>query len=330
MWDVVLDALLDTLKLFPFLFVLYILIELLEHKTRVGKANGLLTGRAAPLVGAATGLVPMCGFSVMSARLYRHRHITLGTLLAVFIATSDEAFFVLILSGMPALDVLYSVLALCGLKILFGAGVGYVCDAIVNRSKRAPVLTALPAEFEVHSHRHDHAHDHEREHEHRHEHGACEKGEFTACEHGRESTLSLYLISPLLHALQIAGFILVCNLLFGFLFYGLGKGDFDAGKELVVGFLQGAGFWYQPLVCCLVGLIPNCASSVAITETFALGGIAFGSCLAGLIVNAGLGYLVLLKDLKQWKRTLAIAGIMIATGIVAGYCVNAVALAIGV
>ena len=90
-WETLVEALLDTLKLFPFLLLLYILIELMEHNTRIGRASSALSGRWAPLVGGATGLVPMCGFSVMAAKLYEKRYVTIGTLLAVFITTSVEA-----------------------------------------------------------------------------------------------------------------------------------------------------------------------------------------------------------------------------------------------
>ncbi len=325
MWDVVLDAFLDTLILLPFLFLLYILIELLEHKTQVGKPNGALSGKFAPLLGSVTGLVPMCGFSVMAAKLYRHRHITIGTLLAVFIATSDEAFIVLVLSELSVPDKIYSVLALCGLKIFFGAAVGYMLDAI--SAKRKPALSPIPEFHDAeHGHEHEHGHHRERAHE---EDTPCEAGEFTVCEHkhGKKEAFSLYLVAPLLHALKIAAFILVCNLAFGFLFFGIGNGNSEAGEEKVIDFLQGAGYWYQPLLCCLVGFIPNCASSVVLTETFAVGGIAFGSCLAGLIVNAGLGYLVLLRDVKKWKESLLIVGVMLLVGIAAGYAVNAVDIA---
>ena len=322
MWDVVLDALLDTLKLFPFLFLLYILIELLEHNTQVGKPNKALNGKLAPLIGAATGLVPMCGFSVMAAKLYRHRHITIGTLLAVFIATNDEAFIVLVLSELPVLDKVYSVLAFCGLKIFLGAAVGYLFDLFAS-TKRAPSLLPMP---EQHSHSFDAEHDHEHEHEH-------DEEEFSACEHkhkhGKREALSLYLVSPLLHALKIAAFILVCNLAFGFLFYGIGESNAELGQERTVAFLQGAGYWYQPFLCCVIGLVPNCASSVVLAETFAIGGIAFGSCLTGLMVNAGLGYLVLLRDIKQWRQNLLILLSMVFVSIAAGYAVNAVALAAG-
>ena len=339
-WEVITDALLDTLKLFPFLFLLYILIELMEHNTRIGKPNGALNGKFAPLVGAASGLVPMCGFSVMAAKLWQHRHVTLGTLLAVFIATSDEAFIVLLLSEADWLNKVVSVIALCGCKIVLGAAVGYVADAVSARGKRAlaPLSSSVCAGGHVHGHRSEaetrgnsdemHGGAHEEEHTreaHAHEHGA-----FSACEHkhGKESNLSLYFFAPLLHALKIAAFILVVNLAFGYLFFGIGGGDSEVGQARVVAFLQGSGFWFQPIVCCLVGLIPNCASSVVLAQTYAVGGIAFGGCLAGLVVNAGLGYLVLMRDVKDWKRAALIIAVMSAAGLVAGYAANAIGLMI--
>ena len=312
-WEVITDALLDTLKLFPFLFLLYILIELMEHNTRIGKPNGALNGKFAPLVGAASGLVPMCGFSVMAAKLWQHRHVTLGTLLAVFIATSDEAFIVLLLSEADWLNKVVSVIALCGCKIVLGAAVGYLADAVSARGKRAlaPLSSSVCAGGHVHGHRSE----------------AETRGNSDEM-HGKESNLSLYFFAPLLHALKIAAFILVVNLAFGYLFFGIGGGDSEVGQVRVVAFLQGSGFWFQPVVCCLVGLIPNCASSVVLAQTYAVGGIAFGGCLAGLVVNAGLGYLVLMRDVKDWKRAALIIAVMSAAGLVAGYAANAIGLMI--
>lgn len=334
MWDVILDAVLDTLKLFPFLLLLYILIELMEHNTRLGRANRALSGRWAPLLGGATGLIPMCGFSVMAAKLYEKRYVTLGTLLAVFIATSDEAFLVMIVSEMSWLDKLVSILSMCGIKLVLGAGIGYAVDLIGRR--RGAQLVPMPAEHteaeghvcdgahmyeETGGHVCDGAHMHEEAEGHTHGHGGEE--EFTACEHkhGKRGNLSLYLVSPLLHSLKVAAFVLLINLLFGFLFYFV-------GEERVIDFLQGSGYWYQPLICALLGFVPNCASSVILAEVYAMGGIAFGSCLAGLIVNTGLGYLILFKNVSKWKRTLCICAFMIALGIAIGYAVNALSFAL--
>lgn len=328
MWyDVLLDALIDTLKLVPFLFLMYILIELMEHNTKMGKPNRLLTGRCAPLIGSATGLVPMCGFSVMAAKLHEHRHITLGALFAVLVATSDEAVIVLVDEAIGLFasgnaggggEMLISLAALLGCKFVLGVAVGYAVDLIFRRRF---ALAPLPAEHH-HDHEHEeHDHDHEEDHEEDHEHGECACDELSVCEHKHTSAVRLYLVSPLLHMLQVAAFVFLVNLAFGFLFFGV-------GEARVVSFLQGAGYWFQPLLCPLVGLVPNCASSVVLVEVYALGGIGFGGLLGGLVTNAGLGYLVLFGKGKRLAKAALIILAMYVIGVAVGYAANAVALAI--
>lgn len=314
MWDVILDSLFDTLKLLPFLFVLYILIELMEHRTRMGKPSALLKGKAAPFIGAATGLVPMCGFSVMGAKLYERRYLTIGALVAVFIATNDEALLVLLLSNLDWAQKAISVLALCGIKLAVGTGVGYLTDFLF-RSRRTPPQP-LAEETE------EHAEHEEEEHGHSHD-------ELTACSHKHESIPNLYIFSPLVHALEVAAVVLIVNLAFGLLFFGIGGGDRETGAQIVGEFLQVTGYWYQPVLCALVGLIPNCAASVTLAQTFAMGGIAFGSCLAGLIPNTGLGLLILFKYREERKTAVAILLGLFVLGVALGYAVNAVAIAIG-
>lgn len=326
-WEVILDALKDTAILFPFLFLMYILIELLEHNTGAGKPNKALTGKWAPALGTALGTVPMCGFSVMAAKLYRNRHITIGTLLAVFIATSDEALLVLLTTpSLMPLEKVYSVLATVGIKLVLGIAVGYAADLIFKRSVPAPLPE--PCEHgkipeEAHECEHEHIHEEEDEHEHGHEqedmHGhAGEHEHYAACKHTHKSKVYVYLVSPLLHALQVAAFVLLVNLAFGFLFWGL-------GEENVVNFLQ-AGKWIQPLVCPLIALIPNCASSVVLTETFALHGIEFGSFIGGLVTNVGLGIVVLFRNKTQIKNALLVLAFLCLFGVAVGYAVNAFAL----
>ena len=319
-WEVITDALLDTLKLFPFLFLLYILIELMEHNTRIGKPNGALNGKFAPLVGAASGLVPMCGFSVMAAKLYRHRYITVGTLLSVFIATSDEAFLVLLTTPvLPPLDKVVSILAMLGVKIAVGVAAGYLADLVANRFKNSVLEPIEQLEEHAGHVREERAEEHVHE-EHEEREGHEEHEHFSACEHAHESKVQLYFVSPLLHALQVAAFVLLVNLAFGYLFWGM-------GKENVVNFLR-AGKWIQPLVCSLVGLVPNCASSVVLAETYAVGGIEFGSCLAGLVTNAGLGVLTLFGGRKNSRNALVIMTVQFFIGVAVGYAVNAIALLI--
>lgn len=337
-WEVILEALLDTLKLFPFLLLLYILIELMEHNTRVGKPSRLLSGKAAPVIGAATGLVPMCGFSVMAAKLYRHRHLTLGALFAVFVATSDEGLLVLLLSSAAWDFKLYSILALLASKFVLGVALGYLVDFLFRKGTPIPLPHTHVHEHEEEEHgSHTHVHEHEEEEHgsHTHVHGEDEHGEgncacaeLTVCEHKKESTLQLYFVSPLLHALEVAGFVLLINLLFGFLFFGLGGGNTEEGAALVGNFMQGAGYWYQPVLCSLVGLIPNCASSVVLAETYAIGGIGFGGLLGGLVANAGMGYLILFRKRENVKSALLITVAMLLMGILAGYAAGGITLLI--
>lgn len=308
MTEILLDSLIDTAKLLPFFLVLYIFIEFLEHETAMGHPMKVLSGRAAPFLGAATGLVPLCGFSVMAAKLYERRYLTLGTLLAVFVSTSDEGLLVLLLSGMDWADKLVSLAALIGCKLVYATAVGYLCDLIF---KKAHPQTAPDAHF--HS---EHSHSEHSEHSDM-EHGAEE--ELSVCEHRHEDKLTHYLWSPLLHALEIAAIVFLLNVGFGLLFTFL-------GEDKVIGFLQGTGYWYQPLVAALVGLIPNCASSVVIAEVYAAGGIAFGSLLGGLVTNAGAGVLILFRNVKETGRNFLILGGTLLLGIVAGYAVNALAL----
>lgn len=333
MLDVVLDALLDTLKMLPFLFVLYVLIELLEHRTRVGAPSRALSGRAAPLIGGATGLIPLCGFSVMAGKLFERGLITLGTLLAVFIATNDEALLVLALAELSWQRKLLSIGVILIVKLVLAAAAGYLADFFFRRKAQPLSPLPAPAHEHAHAHEHDHAHDnehahdhdhdHEHDHEHAHEHHDHGHGhdheEFHVCEHKHEGALTLYFLSPLLHALQVAAAILVVNFAFGTLFYLV-------GEERVVGFLEGAGYWFQPLVAVLVGLVPNCASSVVLAETYAVGGLTLASCLAGLVTNTGLGILVLFQNAKAWKRNLAVLGALTALGIAVGYAGNALML----
>lgn len=278
MGEVILDALLDTLKLLPFLLLSYVLIEVLEHKTKLSASHKLLHGRCAPLLGAATGILPQCGFSVMAAKLYETRHITVGTLIAVFLATSDEAFILLLVNGRFAE---LGILLLS--KMAIGAGVGMLADLFVKSRERE-------------------------------EEGEEFCGEHCCMEHKVKTPFFVYFVTPLVHALKVAAVILVVNFLFGLLFYFL-------GEESVVGFLQG-GVWIQPLVAPLVGMIPNCASSVLLTQTMIAGGMTFSSLLAGLCANAGVGLFELVKDVRHWKRNLLILLTLYLVSVAVGYIGN--------
>ena len=280
--EIVLDALLDSLKVFPFLFLMYVLIEFLENRTNITKNKNILRGNLAPLLGAATGIIPQCGFSVMAAKLYDKKIIRTGTVLAVFLATSDEALIILLSSGQSAI----AVMPLIAIKFAVAVGVGYLFNALLRRE----ALAELAEGEEIHG---------------------------TPCGHDHEedSKVRRYLLHPLLHSLEIFAYILVVNLAFGFAMH--------YAEDAITSFLDG-GYWFQPLIAGLVGLIPNCASSVLVTQSYVLGALSFGGMTAGLCANAGLGFVILFKNIKSWKRNLALLGILYVVSVAVGYAVLSV------
>lgn len=290
MSEVLLDAFLDTLKVFPFLLIIYVVIELIEHKTEITGSKNRLNGKLAPLIGAATGLIPQCGFSVMSAKLYESGFIKLGTLIAIFISTSDEAFIILLSSGTAAMQ---SLLYMIVIKVAVGAAIGYIINAVV---KGENISVSSPMDYKRRM--------------------TDKKFECTSCgkPHDENHPAVTYFVNPLLHSLKIAAYILIVNVVFGIIVYCVGEDTLSA-------FLQ-KSVWAQSFISAAVGLIPNCASSVVITETYLMGGITFGSCVAGLCTNAGLGLVILIKNTAKWKRNIAIVAVMYLVGVAVGTVIN--------
>ena len=301
-------AFLDTLALLPWLVIVYVAIELLENKTDFSR-SGKLQGKTAPLIGAVTGLIPQCGFSVMAAKLFEQKYITVGTLFAIFLSTSDEAFIILLSDGAGAVHLLPMIVS----KIFIGLIVGYAIDLIMKWTGKAQKLRVQPIyeektpttvrEMFMRQYLDDTA-----------ENGC------TACGKAHDGTRPVYtyLILPLLHALKVSAFVFLINLGLGWLIETVGEEAFQA-------FIQKSAFW-QPFLTSAVGLIPNCASSVILTETFLVGGITFGSCLAGLCANAGLGFVVLLKNTKKWKRNFAMIIGSYLVSVAVGLLFNGLAL----
>lgn len=287
MWQIVLDAFLDTLKVFPFLLVSYILIEFIEHKTTFTRNHKILQGKLAPLIGSATGLVPQCGFSVMAAKLYDKGLIRTGTLLAVFLATSDEALIIFLSSGTSAAYIMPVIV----IKLLVGIGIGYLVNFIFTAEK----LNEAGLE-EIH------AYISEREHE-------------------GKSDFKIFFLNPFLHSLLIAFYLLIVNLIFGFIM--------DAVEDTIASSLMIGGAYWQPFITAVIGLIPNCASSVVITQAFIDKGILFGSLISGLCANAGLGLVVLFKNTKKIKRNILFVITLYLISAVVGLAVNCIAVAAG-
>lgn len=279
-----LDALLDSLKILPFLLVFYIIMELIENKTGISSKKRILEGQFAPLLGAASGIIPQCGFSIMASKFFDKNLIKMGTLVAVFIASSDEA-LILLLS--PDAKKVYVIMPIIVIKFISAVLIGYLINLFFRNKK-----LQNPEEVEeIH-------------------------GSSCGHNHKKDSAVKTFLVHPLLHSLKIFAFIFIVNLTFGLIIAII-------TQERLTAILQ-QGLWWQPLLATFVGLIPNCASSVVLTEAYINAGISFGALMAGLSANAGLGLLFLFKNRKEWKRNLLVLVILFVASLVIGYVTQGV------
>jgi hypothetical protein len=273
MINIILDAVLDSLKALPFLFAAYYLIEYLEHRVNIQSLHSLMMHKKAGVcIGAVLGAVPQCGFSVTAANFFTSRLITVGTLLAVFIATSDEAIPIL-LAEPGMLSVVWQIILL---KIIVAAAVGLIVDMFWKKQKKIGPFREL-----------------------------CQD-----CHCEDKSILK----PALRHTIQLFGFLLIVNLILGLIM--------GTVSDAVLGRIFLNGSMMQPFLTALVGMIPNCAASVALTELYISGQIAFGSLAAGLCSGAGLGIAVLLKTNKRRKENVGIIAILYGVSVLVGLILN--------
>ena len=290
-WELALDIFLDALKdsalvlLFVFIFEFIFSFIKIKMKEILEKNR-----RIAPLFGALFGLIPQCGTSVLGADLYIGRHITVGTIVAIFLSCSDEAIPLLLSSGSK---VALAILPLVGLKFVIGFIIGFLIDLIYTKQE-------LHLEEEVNVDECHHAHIHAHHHEENEEE-----------EHHKESAFHEHFIHPLLHSLELFAYVLAVNLFFGFLIGFI-------GEETFANFIS-SNRYLAPLFSTIIGIIPNCASSVVISELFINGHLSFGALLSGLLMNAGLGLMVLMKNKKSIKSAFVILGICFFVSLLFGY-----------
>lgn len=284
MKEVISDALLDGLKVFPFLFLIYVIMEIIESAKSKVKIEKTLSGAAAPAAAGVLGAIPECGFSVMCAKLYDKGLIKLGTLIAAFISISDEGLIVLISSGAAAKDIFL----LLGVKIAYAIIAGEIINVIVG----------IIGDKNVH---------------------VCpEEGDCIECGEHIEKFWNKFLFHPLFHAAKTFAYVLCFNFAFGTIIYLI-------GEQNVLNFMENSAL-LQPLLASIVGLIPNCASSIIITEAFTSGVIKFSAMAAGLTANAGVGYLILLKSAKKAKRNALVLGLQFGLAVILGYILLALGL----
>ena len=300
MIEILLDAFWDTAKMIPLLLLIYIGIELIEYKfsEKIRKAVQK-SGSVGPLVGALAGSFPQCGFSVITTALYTQRLVTIGTLMAVYLATSDEA-IPIILSQPEKSGV---IIPLILTKIFIALIAGYSIDFIF-RKKNREVLSHIKAYSSGNDNK-EHNHESVKD-----EHGCC--GHSASCVAKNFNPKEIFL-HPIIHTAKIFIFIFVVSVLINYLVDSVG------GEAFAV-FLSNHKL-IQPFLAALVGLVPNCAASVAITELYLRGVITYGSVIAGLCASGGLGILVLLKEEKR-KNALFIISALFGISVLAGLIIQ--------
>lgn len=270
----------DSVKLIPFLFLTYILMEYLEHRSgdlaeRVLKRSG----QFGSLIGASLGLLPQCGFSSAAAGLYGAKVISLGTLIAVFLSTSDEM-IPIFLSHSIDFNVIFKVLLV---KLFIALFAGIVIDLVLKAiyNKKSIKHESKIEEF-------------------------CER-EDCHCHHG--------IIKPaLIHTLKIGAFIFIFTLALNLLIYGVGEENIALlilNKPVLANILS-----------TLVGLIPNCASSVIISELYVDGILSAGVMLSGLLANSGVALAVLFRTNRPRKNNVMIMILLFVISVVSGLIID--------
>ena len=268
------DTTLDTIKLLPFLFITYLIMEYIEHKTsdKVKKTIEK-SGKFGPLFGGILGIFPQCGFSVSATNLYAARVITLGTLVAVYLTTSDEMLPILLTEAVS----LSTILTILGIKLVIGIVAGFAIDMISRMIKKESTEETKIEELCEHEHCH------------------CEDG---------------IILSAVKHTLNIIIFIFIITLVINGVITLI-------GEETIAHFIS-QNVILGPIIAGLIGLIPNCASSVILTELFVENVISMPILISGVSVNAGVGLLVLFKTNKNMKENLKIVSLLYAIGVVSG------------
>ena len=275
MKEVLMEAILDSLKILPFLFIAFLMMEFFEHKlSKKTKKSIEKSGKFGPVIGGILGAFPQCGFSVAATNLYAGKLITIGTLIAIYLSTSDEM-LPIFLSENVELSLIFKIL---GIKVLIAIIFGFIIDIVWKNKKD----------------KHNHIHEICEE-----EHCGCEKNIF---------------LSTIKHTLHIILFIFIANVILNGIIHFIGP---DAISTMLM-----KNTFFEPLFTSLLGLIPNCASSVIITELYLSSSISFGAMLSGLLTGSGVALVVLFKVNKNIKENIKILCTIYFAGVLVGILFN--------
>ena len=269
MIEIIHETVIDSLKLVPFLFVTFLVMEYFEHKMK-NKNKKIIekAGRFGPVIGSLLGTIPQCGFSVAATNFYATRIISIGTLISIYLSTSDEMIPILLSQKAPTILIIKILL----IKVVIGMVAGFIIDLLIRKKEKVDI------------------------------HEFCHE-EHCDCEHG-------ILKSSIKHTLDIFAFILVVNFILNIGFEYLGE---DTLSKL---FLKKSIF--GPFIASIIGLIPNCGSSVALTELYLSNTISFASLISGLLTGSGVAILVLFKVNKDKKENIKILSIVYFIGVLVG------------
>lgn len=275
MKEILIDTILDSIKLIPFLLLAFLIIELIEHKLN-NKTEKIITKskKIGPIIGSILGAIPQCGFSVMATNLYITRIITLGTLISIYLSTSDEMLIIMISEKVPIILIIKILI----IKIFFGILYGIIIDIILSKKKQDNKTN-----YEL-----------------------CDKDNCD-CNHS-------IILSAIKHTLHITLFIFIITLIINTIFTLLGEKYLS--KILLTNNIL------SPLITSLIGLIPNCAASVILTELYLNKAISLGALIGGLLTSSGSSLLILLKNNKNKKENITIILLLYSLGAISGIIIE--------
>ena len=275
MLEIFQDSIIDTLKLLPFLFITYLIMEYIEHKMNdKSKKTIKKDGKFGPIVGGIVGVIPQCGFSASATSLYATRVISLGTLIAVYLSTSDEMIPIFISESVP----IYVILKIIGIKLVIGIIFGCLIDFCLNLKNKGKIEKQKIEDMCEHDHCH------------------CDQKGIVK--------------SAVKHTFNITIYIFIVTLMISSCVYFIGE---DNISEFI-----GNNVFLGPILVSLIGLIPNCAASVIITNLYLQNIINMPCLISGLLTSAGVGLIILFKSNKNLKENISIVGLLYAIGMISG------------
>lgn len=268
--DVIIDSIIDSIKLLPFLFLTYLAMEYLEHKAGEKMQEAIRkSGKGGPVIGSILGIFPQCGFSAAASNLYAGRIITMGTLVAIYLSTSDEMLPIMISQNVGI--AMIAKILIC--KVIIGMAAGFAVDFVFRKQEKNMQIEHLCEQHNCH----------------------CEEGIWKSALH---------------HTIEIFVYILIISLALNLVIALI-------GEEVLANLILNRPVLGE-LIAGLVGLIPNCAASVTITQLYLKGVLSAGAMLAGLLVGSGVGILVLVRVNDNRKENLRIIGLVYVIGVAAG------------